>query len=317
MPSVILEYNTKDLTTAGKTVMLSFILYMVDPFSLFFTVPIHFHGLNNGKREVILFSGVGITLAVALRELIRYRGVDLDGAVLVFFVIGFGFPVMLSLMSTAFYLITQIRVMGRVAVVYLASTLTGILMVAFFQRSGDMMQETLTLFAQSLDALGLTAGSGVLFSSRQLAEAAVYTFTRVFAAMLIVQFGIGYGLAWEYLKRKKGLTVSLLDRISVPDWFIWVLLGSWTVILLDIVLGLGMLGIIGWNLGLPAGLIYVLRGMALFRRISAKRRRVPFSGFQIAIILMLVMFIPGVNILSLVALGILGVSEIWIVYRNE
>ncbi len=305
----------EDVKLAGRTALVSFILYLVDPFSMLFTIPMHYQGIQGKNYTALLFSTVCITAAIAVRELLRFRGIELKGEVLVFFLVGFGIPAMLAVITGAFHLLKPMNHLRRLGIVLGSVFLLGFLLILLFEQSSTLSERTVERLADTL-AMLFPAGEAGVFSHQQFAYAAVYTFQRTFLLMLSMQFGIGYSAAWKIWKKRAGKTESLLDRVHLPEKFIWVLLISWTVILLDIIAGLGTAAVIGWNIGLTAAMLYVLQGLAVFRVILNRRRRNPVSGFQLCMLLEVLMFIPGINMMALTALGILGVTEIWIAYRR-
>lgn len=313
---MIIEYNMEDVKLGGKTALISFILYLIDPFSMVFTIPMHYQGIKGKNYTALLFSTVCITAAIAVRELLRFRGVELKGEVLVFFLVGFGIPAMLSVITGTYHLLKPMDHLRRFGIVMGAVFLLGFLLILIFEQSSTLSDRTVEMLADTLAMLLPAGEAGVMFSHQQFAYAAVYTFQRTFLLLLCVQFGIGYSAAWKIWKKKTGRTESLLDRVHLPENFIWVLLISWTVILLDIIAGLGTAAVIGWNIGLTAAMLYVLQGLAVFRVIVNRRRITPVSGFQLCMLLGVLMFIPGINMMALTALGILGVTEIWIAYRK-
>ncbi len=312
---MIVEYSRDELQAAGKVTLLSFVLYLLDPFSVLFAVPLHYHGLVRREQAVLLFSVIGISLVLVIREMVRFSSVSLQGPVLVMFIVGFGMPVMLAIATGTFYLLQPMPVLKRLAAVTGAYGVIGMLLITLFQMNSQLMEETQQLLAQSIESF--FGSSGAMFIPSQLAAAALYTFQRSFLVLFMLQFGISFGAAWEYHKRRAGIMKSLLPSVRIPESFVWVFLVSWTVVLLDLLVGLGIAGIAGWNIALASGLLYMIQGMAIIQNLISRKRRVPVSGLQLSIMVALTALLPGLNMLIVIALGILGVTEVWIVYRRN
>lgn len=311
-----LEFTSEELTAAGKTALLSVILYLIDPFSLFFTVPLHYQGLSREKYSVVLLSLLAVILVLTVREAIRFSGADFRGGSPAFFAVGFGLPFLLAAGAGAFYAAKHLGVIRRLGIVFGGAGIIGIVLVGLFRANSALVAETLELLSGNIEAITRGAGVGAMLPPQQMASAVVYTIERSFLLMFIVQFGISFGAAWEFYKRKERIPVSLLARVKLPDTFIWVLIISWTVILFDILVGLGMFGIIGWNIGLAAGLCYLLQGLAVVQHLIWRKKNLSFSGFHLCGLLALLMLVPGLNMLGIITLGILGITEVWISYRK-
>ena len=316
---MVLEYSREEVIYGIRAAVITLVLYMIDPLSMLFTVPLHYLGLGNRSRPTLVLAASASVVAVAVRELIRFRGVPLQDVTLVFFFIGVGIPLMLLVSAALFYLVYQKRMLYRLMVILASAGLVWIILAARFRSDAALAQRTVETMASVLGAFFPEEGSAAAtaMTSRQVAELSLVFFERGFLAYYMLQFSAGFGIAWELHKRKRGIRRSLLAGFRVPEWFVYVFLGSWAVNLLDIIVGLGFLGIIGWNVGLASAMIYMLQGMAVLRHWLSRKRGIPVSGLRVAGLLALVMLVPGFNMIALTALAIVGVTEIWITYRKE
>gem|GEM_PF-6208807 len=312
-----LEYSTEELTSAGKAALFSVILYLFEPLSVFFTVPLHYQGLSRKKHSVVLLSVIAVILVITIRESIRYGGGGNAEGSLVFFLFGFGLPLTLAVAAGAFYMMRPLKVTRRLGIIFGAFGLLGVLLVGLFRANSELVAETMSLVEGNIDQIIGGVGVGNMLPPQQMAAAVVYTIERSLLLMFMVQFGIAFGAAWEFYKRKKSIPVSLLAKVKVPERFVWVLIISWTIVLFDIIFGLGLLGVIGWNAGLAAGLVYLLQGLAILQHFIWKKKNLAFSGLHLCGMLALLMLVPGLNMIGIAALGILGITEVWITYRKQ
>ncbi|RKX77324.1 MAG: hypothetical protein DRP87_09545 [Spirochaetes bacterium] len=117
----------------------------------------------------------------------------------------------------------------------------------------------------------------------------------------------------EKLNRRK---VDRVINFFMPEKMIWPLLVSWAGIFIDRFLDLGLLGYAFWNVGSIFLVLYALQGIGilkyLFNRYNFSRLTRVFIGLALVIML----FWPGVNLLVIVGIPALGVSELWIKYRK-
>jgi len=134
-----------------------------------------------------------------------------------------------------------------------------------------------------------------------------------FFLLLTINWRLGVGIARRIVR---GTAPVRLSRFKMPDRFIWVFLLSWAGIIADIFFGLGVFGYIVWNFGLIAAFIFGLQGVGILRFFLERSNL--SRGLQLFLIVMLVvlLFIPGLNALLIIGIPIFGVSEVWIKYRK-
>lgn len=107
-----------------------------------------------------------------------------------------------------------------------------------------------------------------------------------------------------------------LTDFTVPEIMIWPLIIILAGVFLDIFLGLSWLGYIMWNSTFIMIFIYGLHGIGLIKYLL-ERYKVPGSGRRlIAISIFIVLLMPGINLVVLIGVPVLGVSELWIRYRE-
>ena len=116
-------------------------------------------------------------------------------------------------------------------------------------------------------------------------------------------------------RRNKKQQFKLVD-FYVPEIMIWPLIVVLAGVLLDIFLGLSWLGYIMWNSTFIMIFLYGLHGIGLIKYLL-DRYKVPGSGRRlITIFTIVVLLMPGINLVLLIGVPVLGVSELWIRYRE-
>lgn len=133
-----------------------------------------------------------------------------------------------------------------------------------------------------------------------------------FFLLLTLNWRMGYGLGL----RTRGIQPLRLKSFFLPDKMVWILLLSWAGILGDIFFGIGALGYFVWNIGLIFLFLYGLQGMGIIQHFLSRAEMT--RGLQLFIIAMIiiVLFIPFLNILLIIGIPIFGISEMWIKYRQ-
>ena len=97
---------------------------------------------------------------------------------------------------------------------------------------------------------------------------------------------------------------------------IWPLLIPWALILLDLRIDLGILRYIAWNAGLIMLFSFGMQGVGILQTILDGKEVSRGIRTAITVLMILVLFLPGVNFIVLIGLPGLGISELWIHYRR-
>jgi len=103
----------------------------------------------------------------------------------------------------------------------------------------------------------------------------------------------------------------------VPEIMIWPLIVVLAGVLLDVFIGISWLGYIMWNSAFIMIFLYGLHGIGLIKYIL-DRYKIPGSGRRlITVFTIVILLLPGINLVVLIGIPIFGVSELWITYRSK
>lgn len=104
-------------------------------------------------------------------------------------------------------------------------------------------------------------------------------------------------------------------RFRLPDAAVWAFLLFWTVVFLSFFRDLGIVRMLAWNLGLIAAILYGCQGVGIIKIWTAVLPR----GTRLALTFLLVtlVFVPGINVILIAGVPLLGVSELWVNYRTK
>ncbi len=141
------------------------------------------------------------------------------------------------------------------------------------------------------------------------------TFIFDYFVLLTFSWWLGTVLGARSTGRSPGIT-RIVD-FKLPDSYIWPLIGALAVVLLSLVVRLGPLEILAWNVLLIVVFLYGIAGVGIIR-FGMRKVKLPV-GFRWLLILAIVIlaFTPRINLAILVLVPGLGVSEIWLKYRRE
>ena len=136
-------------------------------------------------------------------------------------------------------------------------------------------------------------------------------------------FGLGIFLTASFVlfvgKMLGGKSFRDQWRLGLADFvlrpiYVWILILSWALALIDTQFSLGILGIVSWNIALGTGALYGLQGLAILQSWFNGKQRPKSSPIGLLLFLMLV---PGINGVVAIGLPLLGVSENWIRYQSR
>jgi hypothetical protein len=110
-------------------------------------------------------------------------------------------------------------------------------------------------------------------------------------------------------------TVPRLSGFRLESFYLWPLIASGALVLLDLVADIPIARYVGWNVGLVVLLLFGLQGMAIVRFIFEKYR-LP-RGLWVLFVIMIVILLgsPQIGFVTMIVIPAFGVSENWIRYR--
>ncbi|MBR2282691.1 MAG: hypothetical protein IJ863_08725 [Spirochaetales bacterium] len=105
-------------------------------------------------------------------------------------------------------------------------------------------------------------------------------------------------------------------NMKLPDTYVWVLFGSLALSLLSVWLKAFpvWLKALSWNLALSMMVLYFVVGVSILVAF-ARRRTAAITAGRIVFTVCLFCFIPGLNVVAVFGLPVLGILETWIHFR--
>ena len=304
--------------------VIAIILYITGFLTFLFAVPLQMLLIKRGHRAYLM-SSFAVLVAVIISALVNTRLMENEELRQMLIFIELLFPVMLMAGIFAMNLESPYRlrklylllgVTGAVGLVSIPIIYWLLQSEVFMTAMSEQVDYVLSVLYGSPEA----ADTGGMFSRLFNPEAMMETLKEVvlrnylfsFFLLLTLNWRLGYGLGL----RSRGIRSPSLKSFSLPDKMVWILLLSWAGILGDIFFGAGVLGYFVWNVGLIFLFLYGLQGMGIIQHFLSRAEMT--RGLQLFIIVMIivVLFIPFLNILLIIGIPIFGVSEIWIKYRQ-
>lgn len=178
------------------------------------------------------------------------------------------------------------------------------------------LRQAFDLAVDMLNQVFGSAGAGV--RSEQLSALVREVFLRSFLLtyLLVLSFNWWAGslLGARLAGRPRGVT--RLQDFRPPEWLVWPLIAGLALVLLTLFVKAELLGIGGWNLLLVMLFFYGLAGLGILRSLLLRFGQPRGAWTAILLALVVMFFIPGANLVPVILVPGLGVSETWVRYRK-
>ena len=169
---------------------------------------------------------------------------------------------------------------------------------------------------EAIGPAGQSSGAIVEQVARLSKQVFLYTYTAGYLVTLGANWFIGAKLGLKTLNLEETETkLPAFSNFRVPEVFVWWFLISWAGVLMGFVINLGFLRTILWNSALIATTLYGCQGLGILKTWMDKMGKGMKMMFTFSIVFFA--FIPGINVLLAVGVPLLGVTELWIQYRNK
>jgi hypothetical protein len=140
---------------------------------------------------------------------------------------------------------------------------------------------------------------------------------RNYLFIYFVILSANWWIGTSILKRSRREQQFDISGFKLPDYFIWPLLISWAFILLDVLIEIGWPAYFFWNTGMISLFVFGLQGFGVLRHLLKRYNLSRSLRMLLTFIIIVMVFMPGVNLVIFIGLPGLGVSELWIKYRKK
>jgi hypothetical protein len=141
--------------------------------------------------------------------------------------------------------------------------------------------------------------------------------TYLFYYFLILTFSwwLGTVIGARSMGKASGLT-RIVD-FKLPDRYVWPLIASLALVMLNLIVQVQALEILAWNALLIFTFLYGIAGLGIIRYLLRKLRVRPGVRWLLIIGIIILALTPRIGIAVLLLIPGLGVSEVWLKYRRE
>lgn len=319
------QKNREVLKLLLVTVGVSYVLSRLMVGNFLFTIPLMVLAPKFSDRKGELLPVILVGALILLTELIRSRNAlgSEEGRILL--VIGLFIPSVLLVASAVWIAMAKQRTVHR----YLASCLFGVVVsfavvIWFSKPTEPLMRVNSAMYETFRLILGQAGGTteSILPMAEEAIEGvyhmSVLTIGAVLAPLCMALVGFASFMAMSYQGRFDSGFSLRVSTWKVPEFLIWLFLASWSVVLLLILTKAGYLvRSLAFQVALGSAVLYAVQGMAIVTHFMLRKGIAVNTGRLVTTTFLLAFLIPGVNLLVVFVLPLLGVTETWIMYRRK
>ncbi|MGE4584066.1 MAG: DUF115 domain-containing protein [Sphaerochaeta sp.] len=312
------------MRTSLVMVGVSFVLSRLMLGNFLFTIPLMVLAPKFSDRKTALLPVGLVAVLIGLTELIRSKGAFTSPEGRILLLIGLFIPTVLLVASAVWIAFPTQRTVYR----YLASCLFGVaasfaVVIWFSKPNETLMRVDSALLETFRLILGQASGNnqatlGISDSAiRELYRLSVMTVGAILAPVCMALVGFASFIAMSYQSRlDKGFN-NRVARWKIPEVNLWIFLGAWTIVLLLIILKAPYLyRALAMQVAFGSSVLYAVQGMAIVTHFVLRKGLTVSPSRLFTTVFLLAFLIPGVNLLVVFALPLLGVTETWIAYRS-
>ena len=298
---------------AGEAVLLlaaSLVLYRMDLAMLVFPAPLLLFSIHGGRKAASLLVAAGFVLAV-ITDLVAV-GVPSGRESMVFFLISMFIPLSLSA-AGIIWLGTEGRgLLPRLFLTMAPALVFAAVLAVFIGTDRALLESIISLFQDAFAAM-LSPVMSAVFPGLDvgfIAYVALLAAASLIFPVLLCGICAGCFIFESVLHSRESMWEEKVMRFEYPSNAVWGFIASWALVLLLRFVSVPMLlEIAALNLATVWAVIYAIEGFSvIFAHIRKRWEHV--RSMTVLILLMVIgLFVPGINLIILIGLPLLGVFE--------
>lgn len=302
----------------------SILIFQISVVFFLFAVPLFIIQKRYGFQYLFM-AGFFVAMVIVIQTVIRGSGIEGKSLRQFLIIAELAYPLAIigGVMGISYY--QKMRTLHLLIAATVGFAILSIPMIYYYSGNEEIviLLKDQIIYVSDIFSKGAASSdsfeSAVLLKELQPDRIIEATSKLVFRNYLLAYFimltGSWYFADAVYRKLNRKPKFKLVEFI-VPEIFIWPLIVSLIGILADVFVGIGWVGHLMWNITFIMALIYGLHGIGLIVYLLNKYKLSRSIRRFIVIIGIAVLLLPGINLVILIGVPVLGVSELWIRYRT-
>jgi hypothetical protein len=329
MPLTVPERNRlRPLLVASVAAgFVSGILYLSLALAMFFLLPIQIVFGRSGWKAG-LFAAFTSILAISAGQVWRMSGFGMTGAASLLIALLPPAILTLSIVALNAPVWSGVDPLFRALGITLALSLAALPLVFDLGRDGaftSLLEESIGAITTPLtknlgESYEAKAFAASLDVKNLVADAKSILVSSYAAFIFIIDAGswwLGSRLSGKAGAGRKNLPA--LRDFRIPYAILWPVLGAWACVFVSLAFSISFGGVfpaIAWNTALVLSLCYATQGVGIISHLLSRRGAPGIMRLAIALSILTMLASPVAGSLLAGALAILGITEVWIPYRN-
>ena len=301
--------SRRDIVSVLTTVFSGVLLFYSGVFAFIFAVPAQIvfarHGNERGVRIALWSIGAMVVIHVA-----QALWIDVEGVNVVRLLVFDSLMPVGVLAGLTVYNVVNARWQPRLLLgglcVAIGALPTFVLLAEAQRGDGALYQQIEVL----LNALG-----GVEATS-EIVTLVVRTAYSTVGFGSIAVIAINWWIGTSFVARSRGYVVTF-RRATVDDRTIWFVIGGLAVVVVSWLTHRSALSPLGWNVLLISAALYAVQGLGVCQHLLHRKGVGERGTRSVVTILFVLLLLPGINVIVLIGVPLLGMSEVWIDYKRR
>jgi hypothetical protein len=287
----------------------SVLLFYSGLFAFLFAVPVQLVYTKYGPQKgMMTAAGTAIAIvAVHLLQVTRLETIPTDMVRLLF--LDSLMPVGLLAGLTVINLDHRHPWWGRLLVGSVVALLGAVPSLRLLALAGDGTGPLSDQLSAMVEMLGVSENTDELI--RTIQQVAMNTVGIGLVATLAANWWLGRSI----VLRRYGLMQSLRPARVMND-LVWVVIAGLAIVVGSEFVEAGFATSIGWNALLVGAFLFGVQGVGLIQHLLRLRGGTDRGERWVPTVVLMLLFVPGLNLLVMLGVPLLGMSEVWIDYRR-
>lgn len=292
--------------------LMSTLLYQLGFSVLIFISPLMIYAAQYGKGKAALLIAAELLVVSALELIIGGFPNLLDIQNLIGFAFSIYFPLSLSAAGVVWLYAQDKKVVTRLVLSVLPSILIGVLYVVPFAVDRALFNETYALYEDAFASLMGPVMEPIVgqFDWSTMFYVVMLTGLSVILPLILVAVCASCFIYETAVHSKESRWEERVKAYSIHSDVIWLLIGSWALVLLNrFISAPAYVAIILLNVALFSVVLYATQGFSVMYAILSRKKPRLKSMHLFLVLAILAIAIPGLNIIVIFSLPILGILE--------
>lgn len=316
-----MERQTAEMVRWGVlSVGISLILYRLTSSVILLTVPLLFVAPRFHPAKWALAPVGAVAVLLVGSQMVGVGGYSDDApATAGVMMVGMYLPVSMLFGAGVWIGLAGRRMLKRLIIGSIPAAVGGFGLVLWFSGGSGSATATADVFRQMVETLVsslLGSQPPVGMDAKAIFDLVVVVVKQAFLPIFMGQFGLSVMVSELLINRSDRFFQERMIHWRLPVNAVWVFLGGWAMVLATMLVDMPVLDSVAWNAALAVSLLYMVQGMSIAAN-YVLRKKPDATAAKIFVLLLVLAMLPGVNVILLVALPLLGVSETWIGYRKN